>query len=329
MGTLDRNEVMHASGARPPSVELNSAACLLCGATPTRLLQRVPARDLEAAYRDALAISYLIPVDELLYLACPSCTLRFFTPTVTGDERFYADLQRISWYYSAGKQEFRMAARHIDATHHVLEIGAGRGLFAREIQPASYTGLEFSPTAIELAAQNGVRLLAQTIEQHALEHGQRYDIVCTFQVLEHVANPRTFLDSAVACLKPGGRLMVSVPAEDGFAGHAYWDVLNMPPHHVTRWTDESLRAIARSFGLKLLELAPEPLGRNMRRPFTEALADRWIAKRMGIEPQLLDRRLKRRGVRVVTAALASLFRRLPAVTSAERGHAVLAIFEKT
>src|SRR5687768_11360971 len=96
-------------------VELTSAACLLCNTTPTRPLQRITAAQLQSAYRDALGIACRLSVEDIEYLECPSCTLRFFSPPVTGDEKFYADLQRISWYYSAGKQEFHMAARQIES----------------------------------------------------------------------------------------------------------------------------------------------------------------------------------------------------------------------
>jgi SAM-dependent methyltransferase len=323
------NDLMRDSRAKDALVEMTPAACLLCGSAPARLLQRIAAAELQAAYRDALGIACRLPSEGVSYLECTSCTLRFFSPPATGDEKFYADLQRISWYYSAGKQEFHMAARQIASTQHVLEIGAGRGLFAREIKPASYTGLEFSPTAIELAAQAGIRLLPQTIEQHATEHHGRYDVVCSFQVLEHVSSPRDFLAAAVKCLRPGGRLLVSVPSEDGFARDAYWDVLNMPPHHVTRWTDKALRAIADIFQLQLVQLEPEPLGRNMRRPYAEAVADRWVARKMGFEPQLLDQRLKRPGVHFLTRAMARFVRKWPGATSAApRGHAILATFAK-
>lgn len=308
------------------SVTSNNA-CLLCGNEAPRVLQRIPSATLIEAYRAEIGIVPSVPVDALLYLTCDDCGLKFFSPPVTGDERFYAQLQKISWYYNAGKQEFRMAASRIGASHDVLEIGAGRGLFAREIRPASYTGLEFSPTAIEMAAASGVHLLAQSIEQHAEDHSARYDVVCAFQVLEHVEDPRSFLRAAARCLKPKGRLMASVPAEDGFARDAYWDVLNMPPHHVTRWTDAALRSVARICGLNAVELIHEPLGGNMRRAYARAEADRWLAQRLGFEPQLIDARLKSPGFRTASAVISAGVRRYLSISKRQRqGHAVLAVY---
>ena len=293
-------------------------------------MQRIPAARLSEAYRRELGIVPALGSDELRYLGCDDCGLRFFDPPLTGDQEFYEALQKISWYYSAEKQEFRIAARYVRAADHVLEIGAGRGLFAREIAPASYTGLEFSTSAIELAQGNGVRLIAESVEHHAATNPGKYDFACAFQVLEHVSDPRSFLQAAVAALRIGGRLVVSVPGEDSFARHAVWDVLNMPPHHVTRWTDECLRGIAPLCGLDLIALTPEPLGRNMRRAYAQAAATQWLAQRLRFEPQLIDERVRAPLFRCAAAVAASGVRRFVALTDTpRRGHAVVAVFEKS
>jgi 2-polyprenyl-3-methyl-5-hydroxy-6-metoxy-1,4-benzoquinol methylase len=304
--------------------------CLLCGAHTTRIVQRLSASQVTNAYRQELGIHCDLPVDELMYLSCANCELRFFWPPATGDENFYEHLQEIRWYYSPDKQEFQIAARYIDATDHVLEIGAGRGLFLQHIKSGSYTGLEFSSKAVEAAAASGIALLQESIQQHARDNPQRYDVVCTFQVLEHVAEPRSFIDAAVRVLKPGGHLIVSVPGEDSFERFAYWDVLNMPPHHVTRWTDQCLRSIGPMCGLRLIALIPEPLGRNMRRLFARAMMDHWIAKQIGIEPELLDERVRRPLFKFVATVGATVLRRYLSWSSkpSRRGQAVVAIFEK-
>ena len=301
----------------------------MCGSHATRVVQRIPAAKLIEAYRQELGIVPALGVDELAYLACSACGLLFFDPPVTGDQKFYEALQKISWYYSAEKQEFRIAAAYVRAPDHVLEIGAGRGLFAREITPASYTGLEFSTAAVELAAASGVRLVAESIEHHAAANPGKYDFACAFQVLEHVSDPRSFLRAAVAALRVGGRLVVSVPGEDSFARYAVWDVLNMPPHHVTRWTDECLRKVGPLCGLDTLALTPEPLGRNMRRAYAQANATQWLAQRLHFEPQLIDPRVRTPLFRSLSVVAASGVRRLVSLTNKRRrGHAVVAVFEK-
>lgn len=309
--------------------ELGSTHCLLCDSSQSRVLERIESSRLAQAYQSELGITVSLPGDEIRYLECAKCGLRYFAPQATGDEAFYGELQRIPWYYSASKQEFLIAARQIENHHRVLEIGAGRGLFTKVISAATYTGLEFSPDAIRLAAEQGIHLLSESIEQHALAHRETYDVACSFQVLEHVARPRAFLDSAVSCLKSGGRLIISVPGEDSFARAAYWDVLNMPPHHMTRWSDACLRSIAELFGLRLIALTPEPLGRNMVRLYANAIADSRLAKLTRMQPVLLDARLRAPLFRSVSSAIALCVREyLKLHRGLRRGHAVVAVFQK-
>lgn len=308
-----------------------STRCLLCGSEATQLLQRLETRELSRAYRDQFEIEIELPATHFDYLACSNCDLKFFAPPCTGSQDFYGQLQKISWYYSAAKQEFGIAARRVSATDRVLEIGAGRGLFAREIRAASYVGLEFSADAIRWAENDGVRLLPETVEQHATNSNGQYDIACAFQVLEHVADPRSFLQAAARCLRSSGQLIVSVPAEDGFAQFAYQDALNMPPHHLTRWTDRALRSIATVCGLKLIAIVPEPLSRNMRRAYSNAHADRLVGQLTSAKLRLLNSCAQRPAQRRIAALLAALIRSYVSVTpwKGRRGHAVVAVFQKT
>src|SRR5690606_18745913 len=148
---------------------------------------------------------------------CPQCDLRFFLPAVAGNADFYRQLQRIPWYYVEEKQEYEIAARYIEATDAILEVGAGRGVFSRRIRCSSYRGLETSPDAIAAAKQEGVELLQEDLETHGAQRHGQYDVVCAFQVLEHVPSPREFLQSARSCLREGGKLIIAVPSEDSFA----------------------------------------------------------------------------------------------------------------
>lgn len=65
------------------------------------------------------------------------------------------------------------------------------------------------------------------------------DVVLATETLEHVAEPRKFLAEAYRCLKPGGRLILTVP----FA--ARWHFI---PHDYWRFTPSALGALLREAG---------------------------------------------------------------------------------
>jgi SAM-dependent methyltransferase len=260
--------------------------CPLCQSSENRTLESLPYALLRRLYLKLLDIDLGDRGFSAIELrACERCDLRFYAPPFIGDEGFYESLQRLDWYYLAEKEEYEFAARHISAKDRVLEVGMGRGAFAQRIRPDSYEGLELSEAAVDMARQRGLKVGKRNIEDHAKDHPDSYDVVCSFQVLEHIADTKSFLESSLRCLKPGGKLIQSVPREDGFVGRQSNNILNMPPHHATRWTDRALRAVGTLFGLEVVDFGYEALSDLHIRGYSTALIENSLNSLLG-RPQL-------------------------------------------
>lgn len=102
----------------------------------------------------------------------------------------------------------------------VLEIGTGSGFFldfARERFPNSrLSGVEYDERLLaETAARaTHAHLIQGNAENFDLGKG-RFDLVVSFQVIEHLYNPGAMLDNVRAHLKPGGIFLVTTPNLSG------------------------------------------------------------------------------------------------------------------
>ena len=109
-------------------------SCVLCKYRYVSVLDKIKSGDLVRLYRKFLNVdfSYLIKQD-FIYYECQNCKLRYYDPPITGDEKFYQELQKFGWYYMDSKKEFEIAKLHINEQDRILEIGSGKGAFLRDL----------------------------------------------------------------------------------------------------------------------------------------------------------------------------------------------------
>lgn len=226
------------------------------------VLSEIRIRDVCWLYQRRFKIDvahYFPEIDRLQYRECVESGVRFFYPFCPGDDAFYAELSKNPWYYAENKQEYRYAGVRLSKARSILDVGCGIGKFAENLTHARFTGLEFSPSAVTDGRAAGRVILPSSVNDHARDNANAYDSVTAFQVLEHVTDPVKFLQGMVSCARPGGLVLISVPAEDGALGACVNDALNLPPHHMTRWTDRALTFVTAMAGLAGVDLHHLPL----------------------------------------------------------------------
>lgn len=257
-----------------------------------RLLDVIDAVQLIALYRrkgiDITGALGRVPCIGLY--RCSWSGVKFFFPVIAGDGDFYETLSTKPWYYDVEKYEFLHAARSIAPGDKVLDVGCGSGNFASVVGEADYTGLEFSSKALASAISRGLTVFDEPIEAHAHRWPGRYDKVVAFQVLEHVTRPYEFLAGCRDALAPGGTLIVSVPNDDAFEGQCVNDMLNLPPHHLSRWSEAALSGLLEKLGFQDVCIHHEPLQAYHRTWFLRQFFLRALYRRLlGRMPAMLER----------------------------------------
>lgn len=268
--------------------------CPLSGSSEVVLLEKVATETLAKIYYQILKQDITSEFDNLTEIGfyhCPESDLKFFHPAVTGSELFYEKLQNFDWYYLDEKTEYEAASCYIKPSDRVLEIGCGKGVFSEKITAKEYVALEYSQQAQIWASQKNIKVLNESIEQHCLNNSEKYNVVCSFQVLEHIAEVHIFIEASIKCLKPGGLLIYSVPSADSFISAVKNNVLNMPPHHISWWSDKSLQYIANIFGLKVIEIHHEKLAKIHKKLYVNLILLKALANTIAYKSNslLIDR----------------------------------------
>lgn len=126
----------------------------------------------------------------------------------------------------------------------VLEIGAGRGSFGSLIAPEiEYLGLEPDPASFRQAQ----RLInpwgtVLPIREEDFADG-KFDAVCAFEVLEHIEDDGAALARWKRHLRPGGWLILSVPA-----GRRHFGSSDVRVGHYRRYDEGDIRTVLERSG---------------------------------------------------------------------------------
>ncbi len=108
----------------------------------------------------------------------------------------------------------------------ILEIGCGMGAMGMRLaRLAEYTAVEpdnrsFATAHTRITPVGGTVLQG---DHTTVPEGRQYDLVCAFEVLEHISDDDGALKDWLDLVRPGGRLLLSVPAEPEKFGP--WDTM--------------------------------------------------------------------------------------------------------
>lgn len=142
----------------------------------------------------------------------------------------------------------------------LLEVGCGYGYLLDEA--ARYferrTGTDFSAEAAAIARSTGAEVFVGGIEQ--VPCGSRFDCILAIQVIEHVYDPRCFLEQLANHAKPGGHIVLATPDIGGVLRKTMgrrWPSFKVP-EHVLYFDFCALRMLMSRVGLRDVRRLPYP-----------------------------------------------------------------------
>lgn len=220
------------------------------------------------------------PTQSTLLVRCAECGLERFEPMSPGSPDFYRELMG-AIPYNGQRWEFGLVKSELSGSQAVVDLGCGDGSFLLGLgsRAGRVVGIDHHRPTIERLRGQNIEAYTTAFSEFAEAEAQRFDVVTCFHVLEHVRDPVVTVAAARACLRPGGRLFLSVPNRER-ALRREDEPLDCPPHHVTRWSAAQFKVLAERTELQIERVRYEPPEFSVLR----SLAQEAMGRRLGILP---------------------------------------------
>ena len=198
-----------------------------------------------------------------------------------GDEAKYAGIGNRYDYkradpYSSHMQILRWVDRERPA--EVLEVGTATGYLTSEMTKlgCKVTGVEQDPSMADIARQYCSKMVVADVESMDLASLGGYDAIILGDVLEHLRDPRTVLERISRRLKPGGKILISLPNVANiwvrlnllFGRFNYSRVGILDENHLRFFTLKTAKKLAADCGLDVISTSVTPIPLPLILPFT-------------------------------------------------------------
>lgn len=153
-------------------------------------------------------------------------------------------------------------------TNNLLDVGCGDGFFLAEAKKRNWNvfGTEFTSEAIDVCQKKGIPMTVSPINPSHYQN-QSFDVITSFEVIEHISTPHTELQSFQMLLRKGGVLYITTPNFNSLSRNilkSKWNVIEYP-EHLSYYTVQTLSALCCQYHFKCISVATTGISINRLR----------------------------------------------------------------
>jgi SAM-dependent methyltransferase len=164
--------------------------------------------------------------------------------------QIYEDLYRRHWWFRVREGILIDVIRQLElpSSANVLDVGCGNGLFFEKLGLfGTVHGIEIDRSLIPEESPYRHRIFDKPLGDPLYEP-LRFDLITALDVVEHIEDDRAAVDAMLAMLRPGGKLVITVPAS-----MMLWDRHDEINRHYRRYSIAALGKLVEGKG-RLLDL---------------------------------------------------------------------------
>lgn len=160
-----------------------------------------------------------------------------------------AEIEAGHWWFVGRRKLFAKELKRIgiQADARVLDIGTSTGTNLRMLQELGFrdvTGLDMSEEAIRFCAQKGLGSVQRGDVCSMPFEADSFDLLLATDIIEHVEDDERALAEIARVLRPGGNVLVTVPAFESL-----WGLQDRVSQHKRRYRLAQLRTTIERAGL--------------------------------------------------------------------------------
>ncbi|MBW3544924.1 MAG: class I SAM-dependent methyltransferase [Bacteroidetes bacterium] len=139
------------------------------------------------------------------------------------------------------------------SSNKILDVGCGAGFFLEQAQKRGWEvyGTEYSNKALELCAAKGFKMQEGVLDSKGFSV-HNFDVITSFEVIEHINNPQEELYHINRLLRSGGLFYCTTPNFNSIMRYYLKDNYNIIgyPEHLSYYTYKTLTKVLKKSGFK-------------------------------------------------------------------------------
>lgn len=136
-------------------------------------------------------------------------------------------------------------------TNKILDVGCGRGWFLLEAKKRGWKvyGSEYSQTAVKLCLQSSIEMKEGELDLSFFKE-ESFDVITSFEVIEHINNPHKELNLIYNLLRSGGIFYCTTPNFNSLMRYYLKNKYNIIeyPEHLSYYTKSTLNKVVKQNG---------------------------------------------------------------------------------